>query len=193
MIRRPDCVFNIWPFSPMKICPKSIQIVPKIFKYWSKWWNFAKSGHTAVAKLRGKILKLDLVFGKYLNKLCQDFYDLRQIVIVVNGQMLQNHSSNLVTLVSTSARVKYVNFQKDTKVYFGFFSATKVDSSVEDKPPPFDFRVLVCTPKKLKKLAVVVVSQLVEQSLPTPEFRSLNPFIGNVIYYQLQSKLKRPK
>ena len=61
--RRPDCVFNIWPFSAMKICPKAYKLyqselktLPKtkktlnmlsnIFKYWSKWWNFARSVHS---------------------------------------------------------------------------------------------------------------------------------------------------
>ena len=35
--RLPECVFNIWPFTAMKTCPKSIQIVPK----WVK--NFVKN------------------------------------------------------------------------------------------------------------------------------------------------------
>ena len=34
-------------------------------------------------------------------------------------------------------------------------------------------------------LGVVVVAQLVKQSLPTPEIRVSNPVIGKFIYYQL--------
>ena len=55
--------FNIWPLTPMKICPKAIKFAeagsiispvrnegfkkwPKTFKFWPKWRIFDKSGHT---------------------------------------------------------------------------------------------------------------------------------------------------
>ena len=43
---------NIWPFTAINICAKVSQErfpepnIAKFFKYLTKWWNFAKSGHT---------------------------------------------------------------------------------------------------------------------------------------------------
>ena len=46
----------------------------------------------------------------------------------------------------------------------------------------------------MKRFGAVVVAQLVERSLPTPEDRSSNPVIGKIyIEYLLSTVLKRRK
>ena len=46
----------------------------------------------------GHILKVYFVFGKVGNTLWVNLYDLGQIFIVVNGQILKNQFGHLVTL-----------------------------------------------------------------------------------------------
>ena len=40
--------YKLWK-SELKTLPKikyTLNVFLKIFKYWTKWWNYAKSGHT---------------------------------------------------------------------------------------------------------------------------------------------------
>ena len=71
--RRNDCFsifghFQRWKFAhkhtnctrdSWKLCPKLNKpyILPNIFKYLSKWWNSAKSGHTGKAAFQKNLFK----------------------------------------------------------------------------------------------------------------------------------------
>ena len=65
------------------------------------WRNFA-----TVTKKSAFVTKLgaNLVFGTLLNKLKRIFYAIGQICIVVNGQILNKSSGNLVPLLVSASR-----------------------------------------------------------------------------------------